>query len=84
MSSMSLLMQQVALFKKFLAGDIVRSKTLGLCIIPGKDLQAVLETSHGKLMNNEVRFICLRDGEVYTHLDNYVTQLYGRIQVKEY
>ena len=78
------LMIAAALFKQFLPGDIVRSKTMGLGVVPGKELAAMLDVKYGPLQHTEVRFICLRDGEVYTHRDNYVTQLYGRLHVKEF
>jgi len=81
---MTPIMTAVALFKQFFPGDVCRSKTMGLCIIPGKQLQALLDKHLGEPGNTEIRFICLRDGEAYTHLDNYVTPLHGKIQVKEY
>lgn len=81
---MTPVMQAAALFKQFIPGDIVKSATLGLGVIPSRSLDLIFDQVYGFVRQDEVRFICLRDGNVYTHKDNMLTQMHAKIYVKEF
>jgi len=69
------------MFKLFSPGDLVTS-TVGLGVIPSIDIQRLLDDVYGAVKNNEVRFICLKNGEAYTHKDVFVEPVHNAMLVR--
>jgi hypothetical protein len=62
------------------SGDLVDTP-VGMGVIPSEMLEMAWELQYGLPKNNEVRFVALKNGELYALPDNWVKTVHGVIRV---